>query len=297
MVEASIHPALAPLRSHFFPLGTNQERLHYVDEGQGEALVFLHGNPTWSFYFYPQLLAFRDRYRVLALDHLGCGLSSKPEKGDYRLEAHIMRLEAWIESLGLTSLTLVVHDWGGAIGMGYATRHPEHIRRMVITNSAAFLSPDIPKRIAFCRLPWIGEWAMRRWNAFARAAVSMASAKGLSIHAKKGLLAPYGSYADRVGIARFVQDIPLKKGDPSYGTLKRIQYELPTLRMPVLFLWGMQDFCFHKGFLARWIAYFPQGKVVRFEKAGHYLFWDEAETCIAIITEFLAHDPKGVEKK
>ncbi len=285
-----MHPALAPLQSQYYRLASGH-RLHYVEAGEGEDVwVCVHGNPTWSFYFRPLLLALQSRYRVLALDHLGCGLSDKPQDASYRLQDHCDNLTEWMDGLGLSRITLVVHDWGGAIGLGAAVRHPERIRRLIVTNSAAFLSTDIPKRIALCRIPWIGEWAMRRWNLFARAAIHMATKRGLTPAQREGLLAPYGSYADRIAIARFVQDIPLDTRHPSYLPLQNIEAKLPllaALHVPVLMLWGMQDFCFNPGFLARWRTFFPEADVWESPTAGHYLFMDEIGDCIQQIDLFL----------
>ena len=290
------HPSLTPLCSQYFSLRSGH-RLHYVEAGQGEDVwVCVHGNPTWSFYFRPLLLALQSRCRILAVDHLGCGLSDKPQDAAYRLQDHCRNLTEWLDGLGLSRITLVVHDWGGAIGLGAAVSQPERIQRLIITNSAAFASIDIPKRIALCRIPWLGEWAMRRWNLFARAACYMATKKGLTLAEREGLLAPYGSYADRVAIARFVQDIPLESGHPSFATLQRIESKLPLLaaaRVPVLFLWGMQDFCFHTGFLSRWREFFPYGEVCEFPTAGHYLFIDAMDACVKRIETFLAKEEKA----
>jgi pimeloyl-ACP methyl ester carboxylesterase len=115
-------------------------RYHYLDEGprDGPPVVMLHGNPTWSFYYRTLIPGISESYRVVVPDHVGCGLSDKPQDYDYTLEQHIQNVEALIGRLGLKDVTLAVHDWGGVIGMGYATRHVENVARFVIFNTAAF---------------------------------------------------------------------------------------------------------------------------------------------------------------
>ncbi len=116
-------------------------RYHYIDEGQGPPVVMVHGNPSWSIYYRNLVEALRSTHRCIVPDHIGCGFSDKPDDSNYAytLSQRIEDLESLLESLNLTEpITLVVHDWGGAIGMGYATRHPEKIARLVILNTAAF---------------------------------------------------------------------------------------------------------------------------------------------------------------
>src|SRR5262245_40625611 len=139
---AAVPDELYPFRSHF--LDRSGVRMHYLDEGSGPPVVMVHGNPTWSFYFRNLVQALRDDYRTVVPDHIGCGLSDKPgdDRYEYTLDRRVADLEALLDSLGLTSnLTLVLHDWGGMIGMAFASRHPERIRRLVILNTAAFLLP------------------------------------------------------------------------------------------------------------------------------------------------------------
>jgi hypothetical protein len=164
---------LYPFADHWLELD-HGNRLHYVDEGRGTAVVMLHGNPTWSFYYRGLICGLRNSCRTVVPDHLGCGLSDKPQDYAYCLENHIRNLERLLlDTLRLDHITLVVHDWGGAIGMGFATRHPEKIARVVVLNTAAFLLPDCPWRIRICRLPGFGTLALRGLNAFSRAALHM----------------------------------------------------------------------------------------------------------------------------
>lgn len=110
-------------------LTVGNHKLNYVDEGQGNVLLFLHGNPTWSFYYRNLISHFSKTHRCIALDNIGCGLSDKPQDYKYTLENHIQNATKLVDTLNLKNITLVVHDWGGAIGFGYATRFPQNIKK------------------------------------------------------------------------------------------------------------------------------------------------------------------------
>ena len=280
--------SLYPFASHWLDAGGH--RLHYLDEGPRDApvVVALHGNPTWSFYWRRLVLALRDRYRVVVPDHLGCGLSDKPQHWPYRLAGHVDNVGRLVRELGLTRFTLAVHDWGGAIGMGLATREPDRVERLIVTNTAAFPSPAIPLRIAVCRLPLFGPLAVRGLNGFARAALVMATEKGLEPAVREGLLAPYGTWRDRIALLRFVQDIPMDPGHPSWPELARIEAALPLFRdRPMLLVWGERDWCFTPAFRAEWQRRFPAAEVHAVPDAGHYLMEDAPDEVIARVDTFL----------
>lgn len=285
--------SLYPFASHYLEIGGF--RYHYLDEGTGPTLLLVHGNPTWSFYWRNIVLAFRGRYRLVVPDHIGCGLSDKPGRHEYpyHLQRRIDDLVALVEQLGLQQITLVAHDWGGAIGLGAAVARPDRFRRFVLLNTAAFRSNLIPRRIAFCRIPWLGRLAMQGGNLFARAAVRMASAKPERITpaVAAGLLAPYDSWAHRVAVAGFVNDIPLTTRHPSYATLCAVEQGLSTLRGPVSLIWGMRDWCFGAPFLERFLEFFPSADVHRLADAGHYVIEDAHEQIIPIVNAFLDRHP------
>lgn len=248
-----------PFNPHFHMV--DKESLHYVDVGAGEPLVMLHGNPTWSF-FYRNLAKYfsQNNYRVVIPDHIGCGLSSKPQDYEYTLEQHITNTLSLLEKLNLKDITLIVHDWGGAIGMGVATRRPDLIKKIVVMNTAAFRSMEIPWRINILRNP-VGEWFIRSFNGFALPATSMAVIRPLSPAVKKGFVLPYSDYESRIATAKFVRDIPMNDKHPTYKTLSGIEEKLKTLTVPVLILWGEKDFCFTTNFQKRWMEFFPKAKV------------------------------------
>lgn len=265
----------------------NGHRLSYLDEGQGPVIVMLHGNPTWSFYYRHLVMALRGEFRIIVPDHMGCGLSDKPQDYPYTLATHIENLTVLIDHLELEELSLMVHDWGGAIGMGFAGRHPAMIRALVITNTAAFTSTRIPWQIWLCRLPWLGACLVRGLNGFARPALDMAVTKKLSSAAARGYLLPYDSWQHRVAVHAFVRDIPLTASHPSWPTLVEVETNLPKLQnKPLLILWGGQDFCFNDWFYEEWLRRFPKAQHHYFPEAGHYLLEDAGEEIEPLLGNF-----------
>ena len=276
-----------PFKQHAFT--TDGYRLNYVDEGQGHPVVMLHGNPTWSFYYRNVVKALREDFRCLALDNMGCGLSDKPQEYPYTLKQHITNAVNWIESLQLDSFDLIIHDWGGAIGMGVARSLPNKVRKVVILNTAAFFVPRIPKRIALCRIPLLGELIVRGFNGFAGPAVRMAVKKPLSKMVKEGYLLPYNNWKNRIATSRFVQDIPTKPSEETFQLISEIEAFLPKLNdESILIGWGMKDFCFNEIFLERWKNIYPSAKVLSYANSGHYILEDEKETLVPEIARFLS---------
>ena len=264
-------------------------RMHYLDEGPADAPVLLcvHGNPTWSFYWRALVKRFAGPYRVVVPDHIGCGLSDKPQDWPYRLQGHVLNLCRLVEQLDLRRITLVVHDWGGAIGMGAATRLSDRFARFVVTNTAAFRSLDIPFSIATVRIPVYGPLAVRGLNGFARVATIRAAHRPLSAEARQGLLLPYDSWHNRIATLRFVQDIPMKPSHPSWPELLRIDEALATLAdRPMLLVWGDDDFCFTPKFRAEWQRRFPQATVVAWPDVGHYVMEDAPDRALDEMAAF-----------
>jgi len=288
---------LYPFTSHYLDL--SGLRYHYIDEGQGEPIVMVHGNPTWSFYYRKLIKALSKRYRSIAPDHIGCGLSDKPgvTEYDYRLHSRIDDLDNLLGSLTTDEkITLILHDWGGMIGMAYALRHPEKICRLVVMNTAAFLPPTakrIPLRLSIIRRSGpMAALAVLGFNIFAKGALSMASKKGLSAEVKRGLLAPYNCWKNRMANLKFVQDIPLVEKDPSYLLVKQVDDQLQTLsELPMLICWGKHDFVFDQDYLSEWQRRFPAAEVHCFPDAGHYVLEDVPEKIIPLTQDFLNQHP------
>jgi cis-3-alkyl-4-acyloxetan-2-one decarboxylase len=296
------HPLPAELRDEYpfslQALDLDGLRYAYVDEGTGETLLFVHGNPTWSFAWRNFIKELRSAYRCIAVDHVGMGLSDKPAPSalnaqpptldPYRIAAHIDRLCRLIDTLELRNITLIGHDWGGCIGMGAAVRMPDRFRRFVMMNTAAFRSRRIPWRIAVCRIPLLGALGVRGLNLFSRAALTMAVEKPLPEIVRRGYLFPYDTWAHRIAVHRFVQEIPMRPSHPSYATLEAIERGLEQFRdRPMLLVWGERDWCFTTQFLEEWERRFPEAETLRLPDAGHYLFEDAPDRILPPLKEFL----------
>ncbi len=269
----------------------------YLDEGQGPVVVCVHGNPSWSYLYRNVVAQLAGQFRLIVPDHLGCGFSDKPVEYDYSLCNHIANLEALLAHLEIKQCALVVHDWGGAIGMGWAGRNPEIVKRIVILNTAAFRSKRIPFRIAVCRWPIIGDFMVRGLNGFARAALFMAVTKKMRKDIAAGFVAPYDNWKNRVAILRFVQDIPLTADHPSWECLVEVERSLEKLQQhPMLICWGGKDFCFTRHFYDEWLTRFPAAEGHYFPEAGHYVLEDALSDILPLIKGFLEQQDNGHDR-
>ncbi|MGV3485437.1 MAG: alpha/beta fold hydrolase, partial [Planctomycetaceae bacterium] len=269
-------------------------RYHYLDQGSGPVILCVHGNPTWSFYYREVVRRFSHSHRVIAVDHIGCGLSDKPSQSQfaYRLAAHRDNLVGLIDHLDLRDITLLAHDWGGAIGLAAAVARVERMSGVILLNTAAFPPPYVPKRIAILRAPILGAAAIRGLNAFAGPAVTMAMAKTrLQPAVAAGLLYPYGNWHDRVAIDGFVKDIPLSSSHLTYAVLEQLEQDLAKLaHLPKQLIWGMKDWCFRPECLERFLRHWPDARAVRLAEAGHYVLEDDPVGTLAAISDFLTRD-------
>ena len=289
-----------PFRSHF--LDRSGLRYHFLDEGSGEAVVMVHGNPTWSYFFRRIIQALSPAHRCIAPDHMGCGLSDKPDESryDFRLRSRVDDFSALMDHLNLERVTLMVHDWGGMIAMAWAVDHADRVARIVVTNTAGFFPPGgkgIPLRLWIVRnLSAFARPAVLYGNLFARGAAIMAPYKRLAPDVKKGLLAPYNSPCNRIATLRFVQDIPLVPGDPGFDIVDNVARNLDRLSsVPMLILWGKHDFVFDLDYYNEWRRRFPDAECHLFEDAGHYLLEDVPEKIIHRVADFLDRHP--IEKQ
>ncbi len=264
-------------------------RMSYVDHGPraGRPVLLLHGNPSWSFLWRDLILRLAAQgRRVIAPDHVGMGLSARPDRF-LRLADRLADIEALLAHLGIGEFDLGVHDWGGAIGFGVAGRWPDRVGRILVTNTGAFLSDRIPARIALCRAPLIGRFIVQSLNGFAWPATWMSVEQPLSPAAKAGFLAPYGSASVRRAVADFVADIPIEAEHPTRPVLAAVEASLEGLKgKPMLLCWGMRDFCFDRSFLEGFVARFPSAEQLRFADAGHYVLEDAGEAALGPTAAF-----------
>ena len=287
-----------PDNSHYAIV--NNQRMHYLEGGKdnAETVVMIHGNPSWSFYYRHLFNALIDKYHCIVPDHIGMGLSDKPKEGEYSfsLKQRVDDLDALLSSVGADKdLTLVVHDWGGMIGLAYATRYPDKIKRLVISNTAGFHIPkskQVPWQLKLSRTPILGSLLIQGLNVFCRGAVKQCvTRKPMTKEVGAAYLAPYDSWQHRLSVLRFVEDIPLDKSHVSYELVDEVDRNLQQFKgLPVLICWGLNDFVFDKDYLAEWKRRFPNAEYHEYD-AGHYLLEDAGEEVIPVIQNFLEKNP------
>ncbi len=274
---------------------------HYLDEGAGEVVLMLHGNPTWSYYWRHLVLALRGTHRCVVPDHVGMGLSDKPDDARYAytLEQRVADLDALVGAVigPRTKVTLVVHDWGGMIGFAWACRHPERVARLVVTNTAAFPMPSdkrLPLALKLGRETRLGAFLIERFNAFAAGATTLAVTKPLPRAVRRAYVTPYDTKANRIATLRFVQDIPLSPSDRGYALVAATGAALPQFAdRPVLICWGLRDFVFDATFLREFRRALPQAEVHAWEDAGHYVLEDARERVVEQVRAFLARSAEA----
>jgi len=294
-VNSSRPPAeLYPFQSHWLDLGGF--RMHFLDEGPRDAppVLMLHGNPTWSFYYRRLVLALRGRYRCIVPDHIGCGLSDKPDDSvyPYRLARRVEDIGRLAEHLGLDGrLDLVVHDWGGMIGFAWAAGQPERIGASVILNTAAFPMPAakrFPLALWLAGRSPLGAPLVRGLNAFAGLAAHVAFKNPVDAAVRKAYTGPYDSWANRIATLRFVQDIPLREGDPGFDIVRATGERLAAfVGKPALLAWGSRDFVFDHAFLDEWRRRLPAAEVRVYPDCGHYVLEDAGDDLLDHIGRFL----------
>jgi len=285
--------SLFPFKRNY--LDRNGQKYHYLNEGKGDPVVMVHGNPSWSFYYRNLVQTLSENHQCIVPDHIGCGLSDKPCDADYEytLKNRIDDLEALLESLKITdNITLVVHDWGGMIGMGYAARYPERIKRLVILNTSAFHLPKekpFPIGLWICRNTLLGTLLVRGLNAFSSAASYVGvKRKAMPKDVRKAYVMPFNSWKNRISTLRFVQDIPLLESDKNYQLVSHIGDSLEKFKqVPTIICWGLKDFVFDKHFLATWKEKLPQAEINEFDDCGHYILEDASDEVIPLIKQFM----------
>lgn len=274
-----------PFRSRF--LSTPEGSMHYVDEGEGEVLLFLHGNPTWSFMYRDLIRHFSSAgFRCIAPDYLGFGLSDKPAGVEYMPQLHARNVASLIEELGLNDLTIVLHDWGGPIGMSYAVDHPANIRRLVVLNTWFWSLKGKPSAELYTLILGgpIGRFLCRRFNAFPRFIMQLPFKRRKmtpDIHAH--YTAPFPSPETRDGQWMFVRAVT---GESDW--LASIWEKHDALRdKPALLLWALDDPVFGPEYLERWTAAFPSHRLTTLPGVGHFVAEEASGDLIEPMASFL----------
>jgi pimeloyl-ACP methyl ester carboxylesterase len=261
-------------------------QLHYIDEGKGETILFIHGTPSWSFDYRNVIKSLRSKHRCVAFDHIGFGLSDKPERYDYSTQHHCKTLERFVNEKQLNDITLVVHDFGGPIGLDFAIRHPEKIKRLAILNSWLWSSRSDPDFIRISRilksplLPFL----YRYLNFSPRFILpkSFGDHK-LPKHLLKQYTNPFADRTQRNGVLAFAKSL-LDDQDWFEDLWSK---KKPISDKPALFVWGMKDPVIKPYYLERFESGFPNSKAVRLEACGHFPQEEESEVVARSIVDFM----------
>ncbi|MDB5341709.1 MAG: hypothetical protein JWP89_86 [Schlesneria sp.] len=266
-------------------------RVHYLDEGKGETLLFLHGNPSWSFQWRDLVRGLRGSYRCVALDYPGFGLSLAPAGFGFTPREQSFVVEEFVDRLGLRDVTLVMQDWGGPIGIGLAERRPELVRRVVLGSTWAWpTAPGEPRGIfsAIAGGP-VGEFAQVNFNGFAQFGIKNGIVRELPPDVFELYVRPFRPL-DRRGVAAFYPGQITAAGD----YFSELEAGLTRVKdKPALVFWALKDIGFPRSDLARWEKAFPNHKTIEFPDANHFFFEDTAEQMIPEIRAFMSADPNG----
>jgi acyl-CoA synthetase (AMP-forming)/AMP-acid ligase II/pimeloyl-ACP methyl ester carboxylesterase len=265
-------------------------KLHFYDIGprSSRAVILLHGNPTWSFYYRNLMRALAVHHRVIVPDHIGCGLSDHPMDRHYRATERVDHLERLLDHAGVSQFSLVMHDWGGPIGTALAQRRVPQVERLVYLNTTLTETEHLPGFIRLAANPLLGRFITQRTRRFLKLMLRFGVVKPLPADVAQGYLFPYQSAARRTAIWDFVQDIPFDHSHPSYTALMEVAEQIPLLReKPVLIYWGLRDPCFHRSMLTQVSRHFPQAEVVEVAKGSHLVLEDASEDACSRISEFL----------
>ena len=276
---------------------TDGIRIHYVDEGprDGEPVVMLHGNPTWAYLYRRFIAAVADEgYRAVAHDQLGFGRSDKPQSGrEYSLERHVRHFTALMDELGLEGVTLVLQDWGGPIGLNWAVKHPDRVKRLVILNTwSGGEVPDhrsAPGAFRLVRARGAGDLLVKGAHAFVRVALFRGGThpERLGENERAAYLAPHPSWESRAGVLAYPRLIPWGKKSPTWKIGRENEAGLAALAgKPVLVCWPTKDPAFKERTLAFWRERFPHAEVHELA-AGHYIQEDAHELVIPLLLDFL----------
>ncbi len=280
-----------PFKPYYLDIGGF--KMHYVDQGEGEPVVMLHGDPTWGYLWRKFIPSVSDTHRVIVPDHMGMGKSSVPKDPyPYLLQHHISNLEELMLSLKLRDITLILHDWGGPVGMGFAVRHPELIKRLVLTNTWAFAKwpgGEFPRLLEIIRSERGESFVLEKNGYVKRALLGTANyPENYNSQVLDAYLAPFTTPESRLALLSWSRDIALSESDWSYGDMKHIEDNLSIFtNIPVLLIWGMLDPVLPCSVLEKWRRVYPHAQVCEIEDANHFLQEDAPKRVIGEIKLFL----------
>ena len=275
-----------PFEARYVDIG--EVRLHYVDEGPADAppTLFVHGNPTWSYLWRrPVTELAGDGRRCVAFDHMGFGRSDKPPYlSAYSLQGHIANAVAFVDALDLHDATLVVHDWGGPIGLGAMLERPGRFREIVLLNTWAWELPSfLPPFLREFRTAGLGEILALGGNLFVESMPGGMARRDVDPLMMEAYRAPFPDYWSRAATLAFQREIPLTERDASAPLLRRLHVELEAVELPVRIIWGMRDRIFQPMFLDQWLEIFPAAVVTRIADAAHFVPEDAPDELIAAL--------------
>lgn len=297
---STLAPELPQAIRHHFPFASrfmrvNGQRMHYVDEGAGDPVLLLHGNPTWSFLyrkFLPPLVA--AGYRVIAPDHIGFGLSERPAREhDFSLENHIANLAQFIRQLGLARLTVVCQDWGGPTGLACAVLNPAAFKAIVVMNTWAWPEPSTFHSSVFpwrmMHAPVVGPYLFQRRNILIECGLylSVVHRERFVEEALPAYRFVMPDYDSRLLTRVFPRLIPLQSDDRAAATLRWLEQSLRSTKIPALIVWGREEIVFPADCAQRFKTLLPQAKGPLWVTGSHFLKEDSPQEICAHILEFL----------
>lgn len=270
-----------------FYFDVNGHKLHYIDEGRGETIVFVHGTPSWSFDFRNVIKALKTDFRCLAIDLMGFGLSDKPELYNYSTRNHAKTFEKFILEKGLEDITLVVHDFGGPIGLNFAIQHPEKIKRLVVLNSWLWSSegdPEFAKLSKALKSPLL-PFLYRRFN-FSPGFIMPKTfgERKLSKDVRKQYTKPFADKTQRNGTLAFAGS--LLNDQDWFEELWNKRSAIAD--KPTLFIWGMKDPVVKPRYLDKFLTGFRNSSAVKLETSGHFPQEEQPDEVVKSIRDFVA---------
>jgi haloalkane dehalogenase len=273
-----------PFESNF--IETKFGRLHYIDEGKGDPIVFVHGNPSWSYEFRNAIKQLSQDFRCVAIDHLGFGLSDKPTDWSYVPEDHADNFEYFLGKLNLFDITIVCGDWGGPIGLSYAIKHPTRIKNLLITNTWAWSVKYSLYYQIFSKSVggFIGRFLIKKRNFFARDIVKkvFGDKKKLTTKVHSHYMMPLNNPLERKGSWIFPKHI-IK----SSKWLNYLWNHMDVLKdKDVAIAWGMKDIAFRKKELKKWTVKFNKARVIKFHDAGHFVVEEKFLEVSQLVRDF-----------